>query len=203
MSIMTAEQQFLMGGESVPSAFTREDGVGTRRGGRITERPELRQQTDFKTGELLTWDDGSPRMQLVVTVQTNLRTLAEDDGRRRFYVKSDLQKKTRDKLREINAPGLEVGGDYYVTRIGQDAPRKKGEQGAWLHEVEYTPAAANFLKGDTQQPAAAATSTPAAAVTTPAALPYPAHMSPEQVAACQAAGLDPVQALAMFPAPAA
>lgn len=204
MTTMTPEQQFLLGGEAIPSAFSKDDPIGTRRGGRITERPELRQQTDFDTNAPLTWDDGSPRMQLVVTVQTDQRNSGEDDGRRRFYVKGDLQKATREALRATNAPGLEAGGLYFVTRTGQDAPKRRGLNGAWLHKVEYTAPAAAFVQDDaTQQPAAAVTSTPAAAVTTPAALPYPAHMSPEQVAACEAAGLDPVQALAMFPVPAA
>lgn len=216
---MTAES-FLLGGEGIPSAFNKEDGAGTRRGGTITEQPELRQQTDFETGELLTWDDGSPRMQLIVTVQTDLRDPAnpEDDGRRRFYIKGDLQKATRDTLRAQKSRGLEVGGQYFVTRIGQDEPKKRGMSGAWLHKVEYTPAAATFFDSPSEQPAAAATTPPAAAApstppapatTTTAAvpaagtMPYPPHLAPEVVAGLQAAGIDAVTAWQKFPPPAA
>ena len=34
---------------------------------------ESRQQTDYTSGEPLTWDDGNPRMQLVITLATDER----------------------------------------------------------------------------------------------------------------------------------
>ena len=153
------EQQFLMGGAAAPAAFTADDPAGTRRGGRITEQPQLRQQTDFDTGELLTWDDGNPRMQLVVTVQTEQRDPqnSEDEGHRRFYVKGNLQGAVRDAVKKSGAPGLEVGGSLFVTRSGRDEPKKRGMSGAWLHSAEYVPAAANFVAEPTPQTAAAAT----------------------------------------------
>lgn len=203
-STLTPEQQFLMGGESIPSAFTKNDPIGTRRGGQIVERPELRQQTDFDSGALLTWDDGSPRQHLVVTVQTDLRdpANAEDDGRRRFYVKGNLQKVLREAIRAAGAPGLEVGGTLYVTRVGRDEPKKKGLDGAWLHSAEYTAAASAFVAPE--QHAAAPTPAPAATTTAaPAAdLPYPPHLTPEQLAGLQAANVAPSVAWQMFPPPA-
>ena len=220
MTILTPEEQFLMGGEGVPSAFTKSDPVGTRRGGAITERPELRQQTDFDSGALLTWDDGSPRQHLVVTVQTDLRDSdnPDDDGRRRFYVKGNLQKVLREAVRKSGAKGLEVGGQLYITRIGRDEPKKRGLDGAWLHSAEYIPAAQAFVAPE--QPAAAVTPTPAAAALTPAQIAalqaagltppaqpaaptYPGHFTPEQVAGFEAAGISPADAARMFPAPVA
>lgn len=141
------EQQFLMGGGGAPAAFTADDATGTRRGGRITEQPQLRQQTDFDTGELLTWDDGNPRMQLIVTVATDQRDPAnpDDDGQRRFYVKGNLQGAVKEAVKKSGAPGLEVGGSLFVTRTGRDEPKKRGMSGAWLHSAEYIPAATNFV----------------------------------------------------------
>jgi len=43
---------------------------------------ESRQQTDYTSGEPLTWDDGNPRMQLVITLATDERDPDDptDDG---------------------------------------------------------------------------------------------------------------------------
>ena len=151
---LSPEDQFLMGGGGAPSAFTKHDGIGTRKGGRVTERPKLAPQTDFKTGEPLTWPDGNPREQLVVTVQTELRdpTNPDDDGNRRFYIKGNLQRAVRDAVQAAGGKGLEVGGSLFVTRTGQDAPKQRGEDGAWLYSAEYTPAASNFIAPEQTAP---------------------------------------------------
>lgn len=136
----------LMSGEKVRTAFTAEHRVGARVGGKICEPfPFERQRIDFDTDEPMTWDDGNPCMQIVVTVQTDLNDGPDedgvaDDGRRRFYLNkpSDLHKKTQTAVRRAGGKDFELGADYFATRTGQDAPRKKGKQGAWLHEVEYS-----------------------------------------------------------------
>lgn len=173
--------QFLMGG-GVKSAFSKDDPAGTRRGGRITDQPEVKNQTDFETGEVLTWDDGSPRKQLVVTVQTDQRDDAEDDGLRRFYVKGNLQKVVRDAVRAAKARGLEVGGELYVTRTGRDEPKRRGMDGAWLHSAEYVPASTGFLNEGTSPAAPAAQAA------------QPAQQAP---ASNGDAGMDPTLAAAL------
>lgn len=208
MSTLTPEQQFLMGGGGAPSVFTGDDPIGTTGGGRIVEPPTMSQQTDFDSGEPLFWDDGKPRMQLLITVQTDRRdpTRDGDDGRRRFYVKGgNLQQVIRDAVRKSGAPGLEVGGTLMVTRIGQGEPKRKGGAKPWLHTAVYTPAAQNFLNnGDTTTPPATTApvqpaATPQTAGLNPAEFP---HLSPEQLAGVQAAGLTADQVRQMFPAPA-
>lgn len=49
-------------------------------------KAEKRQQTSID-GAPLTWDDGTPRWQLVVTLQTDERTGDDDDGVRMIYAK--------------------------------------------------------------------------------------------------------------------
>lgn len=219
MNPLTPEQ-FLMGGGGAPSAFTTDDPLGTTVGGPIVEPPTLIEQTDFDSGELLTWDDGRPRMQMVVTVQTDRHdpTRDGDDGRRRFYLKGgNLQQVIRDAVRKTGAAGLEVGGSLYVTRVGQGEPKRKGGKAPWLHTATYTPAAQNFLNKDaTPAITAVATPTPTPTATpapapAPVAQPTPAgpdlaqfpHLTPEQRAMAQAVNLTADQIRAMFPAPAA
>lgn len=45
------------------------------------------QQTDFTSGEPLSWSDGSPRMQTVLELATTLTGSDDDDGRRTCWLK--------------------------------------------------------------------------------------------------------------------
>lgn len=200
MSTMTADQ-FLMGGGGAPSAFTGDDPIGTTRGGVIVEPPSMIQQTDFDSGDPLFWDDGSKRMQMVVTVQTDQRDPSrdDDDGHRRFYVKGgNLQQVIRDAVKKAGAPGLEVGGTLMVTRVGQGEPKRKGGKAPWLHTAVYTPAAQNFLANGDASTSKAKAPVPAATPLNPAEFP---HLSPEQLAGVQQAGFSAEMARQIFPAP--
>ena len=61
---------------------------GTVVTGQIVERPTVQQQTEIGTGKSLFFDDGKPREQLVVTIQTEIRDpeVDDDDGKRRVFV---------------------------------------------------------------------------------------------------------------------
>ena len=100
-----------------------------------------RQQTDIDTGQPLTFDDGSPRMQLVVTLQTALRNWEgarkipegdngqpkpphEDDGKRRIFVKFKMEHAVQDALRAAGHTGGIVGGLLGVAYTGKDGRAK-------------------------------------------------------------------------------
>lgn len=230
---------FLMGGGS-KSAFGKNDPIGHTISGTISDPPEVRQQTDLQTGELKFWPNGDAMMQLVVTIQTNLREDSEDDGKRRIYVKGkSLTDAVREAVRKTGAPGLEVGGTLTVQFTGTEPSQTRGfndrklyaasyvrpdttaASGAFLGVGQTQPAApqpaANLQQGMQTQPAAppqwtqppaapsptpVATQVPVAQpapVQTPAATPPPPapapaaapQYTPEQLAALQAAGIDP------------
>lgn len=188
----TPEEQFLMGGGGPPSAFTKYDPPGTTVTGTITEKPELRQQTDPKDSSLKFWDDGKPMMQLIVVIQTTKRDNPDDDGLRRLYVKGRLQKAVKEAVAKAGASFLEIGGTLSVTFTHEDEPKNKVLSGAKNYTAQYTLAAQNFL-ADEQAPAAPpappAAPTPAQA---PAAATPPvdadavkaalANLTPEQLA---------------------
>lgn len=190
----SAEDQFLMGGGGAPSAFTKDTPINVEIGGRILDR-KLAQQTDIK-GVPLWWDDAQtrPREQLVVTVQTTLRDNADDDGRRRFFVKGDLQYTVRDAVQAVGAPGIQIGGELYVARTGKDTPKERGLDGAWLHRARYIPATDTFLgangagqaaasaqNGGTQNGAPGATQS----VPTPSMTPGAGYVTPPAPTATQ------------------
>lgn len=142
-------EQFLSGG--APTAkFPRE---GFTWGGTV-ESWEMSQQTDMDTDELLFWNDGKPRMQLVITMQgeatgitweTNAYKqvpLPDDDGSRRLYVKGNLQKAVARAIKDAGGK-LEPGAYLEVTRGKDLPPAKKGFSGAYTYKAVWTPANKN------------------------------------------------------------
>ena len=145
---------FLMGGGVPSAAFLK---VGASVSGTICEPPVLRQQRDIQTGAPKSWDDGSPMMQLVITLQTDERDakIEDDDGRRRIYVKFNMKNAVADAVRRAGGKGLEVGGKLTVKYVKDGEQTKKGFNPPKLYEATYTPPSAAFL--DEPEPAAAAT----------------------------------------------
>jgi len=187
-------------GESSPSA--KFDAIGTTVGGVITRIGEPMQQTDFSSGKPLTWDDGTPRMQLPVTVQTDLRDPSNplDDGKRTLYVKGEMKKAIGAALRAAGAK-MALGGTLTVTFSGEEPtagfPKK-------LYTATYAAPAAGFFEEPAQPVAAAhvgpppAAPQPAAPAVPPAPAGVPAGVDPQAWAAFQA-----MQAQAQQNAPAA
>jgi hypothetical protein len=167
---MQDPNKFLMGGGGAPAA--KFPTIGTSATGRITEEPTVQHQTDFDTGKPLYWEDGNPRMQLVVTLATEQRDPAnpDDDGKRRVYIKGQLKTATVEALRKTGAQGLEVGGALTVTYVADGDAKGRGKPPK-QYAVTYTPAAQAEL---------AAPTAPTPAV--PAPGQAPAAVTPEQLA---------------------
>ncbi len=107
---------------------------------------ETAQQTDVKTGAPLTWDDGNPRMQVVVTLQTAEYddSLEGDDGMRRLFVKGQMQTAIRQAIAEAGEHGMARGGTLKV-QFYDEKPTDLSAQK--LYRAKYTPPAA-ISEGD-------------------------------------------------------
>lgn len=125
--------QFLMGGGGRSAQFKKH---GDQVDGYITSA-EVRQQTDYDTGAPMTWDDGRPRNQLVVTLETQLREDDDDDGLRRLYVRGQMTRAVADAVRKTGEPGLRLGGRLFVRYVSDDEPKRKGMQGAKQYIAKY------------------------------------------------------------------
>lgn len=192
MSNTTAEQ-FLLGAGGKSAKF---DAVGVQVSGTIAQPPQVRQQTHMETGAPLTWDNGDPRMQLVVQLQTTERADADDDGIRNLYVKGSKDPSSKSLHAAVagavagsGAKGLEVGGTLSVTYVGDGVSKTRGFNPPKQYEATYVPPNASDFLGTTPatQPGAAQATSPVA----PPASPTSSDPTPEQVAAVRAAGLDP------------
>lgn len=178
---------FLMN-TGVPSAKFPAPGTTVR--GRITQRPEVQQQRDFDSGELLVWDDGSPRKQIKIVLATDDHDpeVPDDDGTRAVYVKGYMLKAVQSAMRKAKAK-LEVGGELEITYTQDGEVKKRGMNPPKLYSAVYTPAAEASVEdalaeADREAPAApAAPAQPAPATQSAPAMPDLSQMTPEQIQA--------------------
>ncbi|HTY34012.1 hypothetical protein, partial [Mycobacterium sp.] len=114
-----AIEAFIFGGAAAPAL--KFPTPGTTHKGTISGAPRLAQQKDFQTKQLLTWSDGSPRMQLVIPLQVDQRDGPADDGKRTLYIKGQqLTQALRDALDNARVRGVEPGGCLVVAYVGDD-----------------------------------------------------------------------------------
>lgn len=188
---------FLLGGGGKSASF---DNIGDTITGTIVSA-EVRDQTDIATGKVLTWDDGSVRKQLVVTLQTSLREDGDDDGQRNVYVKGSKKAGSRSlhdavasAVRASGARSLEVGGTLTVTHDGVEPSQTRGFSDRKLYSASYA-APDKAAQAGAFLGTAPAAAPPAAPVAAPVAQAAPAvavqaqpaaaapAMTPEQQAA--------------------
>lgn len=176
----------LLGG-GIPSAKFENIGdtvVGTLVDGQETQR------TDFTTGAPKFWDDGKPMMQSVLTLQTEQRdpALADDDGKRKLYVKGskkDPQSLAGAVINAVRASGgkLEVGGRLAVQYTGDGTASRAGMNAPKQYVAQYEPPAIGAGLLDTP----AAPATPATNLLAPPVLNVPTDGADPFAAATNAA----------------
>ncbi|AXH67060.1 hypothetical protein SEA_THYATIRA_62 [Mycobacterium phage Thyatira] len=184
-----ASKQFLAGG-GAPTAKFPNQAYGTVNGGRIIAEPVVEQQRDYDTGKPLTYDDGNPKLQMVVTIQTDLRdpSISDDDGKRRLFVRSGMRAAVQKAVQAAGVDFLAVGGDLQVTYTHDDGRAKQ-------YTAVYTPPneSQSFLAGGAPAPAPAAPAPVAAPVAVAPAPAAPAGLpdgvTPEALKALQELGM--------------
>lgn len=130
----TDANSFLMGGGVQSAKF---DKPGTVVKG-IIDDFQLRDQTDFATGKVKTWDDGNPMKQLVVTLRTDERENEDDDGRRRIYIKGQMQQAVREAVQKAGADGLGIGGELAVKYVKDGEAKQRGWNPPKVYAARYT-----------------------------------------------------------------
>ncbi len=158
---MSDIDDFIHGSRGAPSA--KFPAVGTVVKGAIATKPEVSQRRDID-GNLMTWDDGNPRMQLVITLQTDERDpdVEDDVGLRRIFAPrpSNLLAAIADALKKSGAR-LEPGGTLAVKFTGEKPHERKGYNAIKEYVAQYQPPAGP--SGDDLLGAASVLAAPAAA----------------------------------------
>lgn len=120
----------------------------------------------YQQGEVDTYDDGSPKMQAVLILRTDLRDPArqDDEGLRTFYVNSAaLKKAIAVAIKGSGEPDMFPGGRLKVQRLAEYDRDAGGVQD--LFTADWTPAASsgdNGFFGGNEASAPAAPSAPVA-----------------------------------------
>jgi hypothetical protein len=127
-------EEFLSGGGSPVAKFPT---PGTTVKGSVVEAV-VSQQTDID-GTLKTWDDGNPRMQLVVTLATDERdsSIENDEGTRRVFVKGQMLAAVKDAIKTAGAKTLEAGGTLAVQYKEDGEQKRAGFNPPKLYIAQY------------------------------------------------------------------
>ena len=111
---------------------------------------DSRPQTDIETGETVTWADGTPRMQWVIVLATDLRdpAIPDDDGNRTLYAKggkfsaatgegTSMMEAIRAAAHAAGAKTLEEGGTLTVKHSGLGEKKNKAYSAPKLYKARY------------------------------------------------------------------
>jgi hypothetical protein len=130
----------LAGGTKVPGA--RFENVGDAVVGTIVSA-EARQCTDMQ-GKPEVWPQGDPKMQVVITLQTDERdtSIEDDDGQRRLFAKKPGAMLSAI-VEALGGQRLEVGGRLAVKFTGTEPSSTAGFSPKKLYAAAYQPPAAN------------------------------------------------------------
>jgi hypothetical protein len=146
---------FLFGGSGKAAKF---EEIGDTIEGIITDAQQT-QQTHMETQEPLTWPDGSPRMQLVVTLQTELHDDDNDDGLRRIFAKggryevaegtgTSMKDAIADAVKKSGSKTFDVGGWLKVGFSGMGKKTNRGFSAPKLFRAQYKAPTASIAAKD-------------------------------------------------------
>lgn len=138
-------RRFLAGGEGKSFPF---ENVGDTVSGTIKSF-DMRQSTDFDSGKLQFWDDGKPKMMLVVHLQTELQEDDNDDGVRAIYARGGnytvasgkgaaMTVAIRDAMKRAGTQDFEEGAKLTVQFSGLAVPKGRFNP-AKLYTATYQP----------------------------------------------------------------
>jgi hypothetical protein len=135
--------------------------VGTSYTGKVTS-VEVRQATNFDTGEPESWPDGNPKQQIVVSLETNLQEDADDDGARSIYIKAWGDSLKAFRQANKTAGGTLASGDTFTATYVADGPKPARGYPPKIYKYEIKKGSPlDAVVGDVWAPAEAAA--PAAA----------------------------------------
>ena len=139
-----------------PSAFSKDDPIGTSVEGEIVEiRAE--QQTDFTTGEPLYYPNGKAKPQVVIHLQTTMTdpNRIGDSGIRGVYVKGYNISQLRLACRQAGVGDHPDVGDHLKATFARTQPAKtRGYNDAKIYDYVVTPKKQSDLNAAMNDPQA-------------------------------------------------
>jgi uncharacterized protein with beta-barrel porin domain len=132
----------LLSGKSVPSISFKDAKVGDSFTGVITEL-ETAQVRNYETGDPEFWEDGNPKLQIVVTLATEYGDGVEDDGERKVYLFGQKLQAAKAAMKEANVTKLEKGFGFTITFAGEKPSSNKKYNNVKLYGITIVPSKSN------------------------------------------------------------
>jgi len=139
MSLGINVQDLLSESLSNKAFFNKNSVIGDTVTGTVLDS-EVRQSRDFDDNKLEFWDDNSPRLQLVVNIQTDLAEDEDDDGVRSVYIKwwGAQRKALLTAVKEAGINDLAAGDTFTASYIGdgEQTDRKKSAPKLYAYAIK-------------------------------------------------------------------
>jgi hypothetical protein len=132
----------LLTGKSVPSISFKDAKVGDSYTGVITDL-ETAQVRNYETGDPEFWEDGNPKLQIVVTLATEYGDDAEDDGERKVYLFGQKLQAAKAAMKEANVTKLEKGFTFTIAFAGEKPSSNKKYNNVKLYGITIVPSKSN------------------------------------------------------------
>jgi DNA-binding CsgD family transcriptional regulator len=135
----------LLAGSSVPTLSFKDTAVGEGYEGTVVGARTVQVRNYEDPTKLEFWDDGKPKLQIEVTLQTGYAdtTDPDDTGERRVYLFGQKLKAAQDEFRKKGLKKLEVGSHFKITLVGTKPSSNKRYNDVKLYSIEIEPATSN------------------------------------------------------------
>lgn len=134
MNVALPDPNALLTGKSVPSISFKDAKVGDSFTGVISEL-ETAQVRNYETGDPEFWEDGKPKLQIVVTLETAYGDGADDDGQRKVYLFGQKLQAAREALKAAGLDKLEIGSEFTITYSGTKPSSNKKYNDVKLYSI--------------------------------------------------------------------
>jgi uncharacterized protein with beta-barrel porin domain len=142
INVALPDPNSLLNGKSVPSISFKDAKVGDSYTGTITAL-ETAQVRNYESGEPEFWEDGNPKLQIVVTLATTYGDGAEDDGERKVYLFGQKLQAAKAALKEAGLTKLELGSSFTITYSGTKPSSNKKYNDVKLYTIAIVKGTSN------------------------------------------------------------
>jgi uncharacterized protein with beta-barrel porin domain len=142
INVALPDPNSLLNGKSVPSISFKDAKVGDSYNGTITAL-ETAQVRNYESGEPEFWEDGNPKLQIVVTLATTYGDGAEDDGERKVYLFGQKLQAAKAALKEAGLTKLEIGSSFTITYSGTKPSSNKKYNDVKLYTIAIVKGTSN------------------------------------------------------------
>jgi hypothetical protein len=132
----------LLSGGGSPSLSFKDAEVGQSYEGTISELRAVQVRNYEDPTKLEYWDDGKPKMQIEVTLQTDYADASDpdDDGKRRVFLFGQKLRAAKEELAKKGFKTFEIGMGFKITLSGTKPSQNKRYNDVKLYSIELSAA---------------------------------------------------------------